>query len=123
MSKEAMKRITRDDTEHGVEYYRADEVDSLLAGQPERELNKSGVCEDIQQLCINGDLPWQFEDVIDWITKGEIPAQPPQRKPLNLDELKALWNSQAEHMNQWDELGIDEIVAFAQADHTSKENT
>ena len=34
MSKEAMKRITRDDTEHGVEYYRADEVDALLAEQP-----------------------------------------------------------------------------------------
>ena len=50
-------------------------------------------------------------------------TSPAQRKPLNLDELKALWNSQAEHMNQWDELGIDEIVAFAQADHTSKENT
>lgn len=24
-----MKRLTRDDTEHGVEYYRADEVDAL----------------------------------------------------------------------------------------------
>lgn len=33
MSKEAMKRLTRDDTEHGVEYYRADEVDALLAEQ------------------------------------------------------------------------------------------
>lgn len=34
MSKELLKRLTRDDTEHGVEYYRADEVDSLLAEQP-----------------------------------------------------------------------------------------
>jgi hypothetical protein len=28
-----MKRITRDDTEHGFEYYRADEVDAMLAEQ------------------------------------------------------------------------------------------
>ena len=31
---EAMKRLIRDDTEHGVEYYRADEVDVLMAEQP-----------------------------------------------------------------------------------------
>ena len=32
-----MKRITRDDTEHGVEYYRANEVDSLLTDQPAQQ--------------------------------------------------------------------------------------
>ena len=58
-------------------------VDEALAEQPERELDKSSVCEDIQQLCMNGDLPWQFEDVIDWITKGEIPAQP-QQEPVEV---------------------------------------
>lgn len=31
-----------------------------------------------------------------------------------LTELEALWNSQADVYNQWLELGIDEIVAFAQ---------
>lgn len=30
MSDEALKRLTRDDTEHGVKYYRADQVDALL---------------------------------------------------------------------------------------------
>jgi hypothetical protein len=56
---------------------------------------------------------------------GLVYTTPPatQRKPLTLDELKALWNSQADQMNQWDELGIDEIVAFAQAAHGIKENT
>ena len=34
MSKEATTRPTRDDTEHGVEYYLADQVDALLAEQP-----------------------------------------------------------------------------------------
>lgn len=34
---EALKRLTRDDTEHGVEYYRVDEVDAILA-QPEQPL-------------------------------------------------------------------------------------
>ena len=35
---EALKRITRDDTEHDRHYYLADEVDALLA-QPEQNLN------------------------------------------------------------------------------------
>lgn len=37
-----------------------------------------------------------------------------EEKIMTVDELKDLWNSQADHMNQWDELGLDEIVAFAQ---------
>lgn len=31
-----------------------------------------------------------------------------------LEELKNAWNAQADKYNQWDELGHDEIVAFAQ---------
>ena len=31
-----------------------------------------------------------------------------------VDELRDEWNASADHMNQWDELGIDEIVWFAQ---------
>ena len=33
---------------------------------------------------------------------------------MTLDELEAAWNAQADPFNQWEELGIDEIVAFAQ---------
>lgn len=33
---------------------------------------------------------------------------------MSIDELEAAWNAQADAMNQWDELGIDEIVDFAQ---------
>jgi hypothetical protein len=33
---------------------------------------------------------------------------------MSIDELKAAWNAQADAMNQWDELGLDEIVDFAQ---------
>ncbi|SBV37806.1 hypothetical protein STPYR_12749 [uncultured Stenotrophomonas sp.] len=33
---------------------------------------------------------------------------------MTIDELKTAWNAQADAMNQWDELGIDEIVDFAQ---------
>lgn len=49
--------------------------------------------------------------------------QPAQQKPLTLQELEAAWNAQADHMNTWDELGLDEIVAWAQAAHNIKENT
>ena len=33
---------------------------------------------------------------------------------MTLDELEAAWNAQADPLNQWEELGLDEIVAFAQ---------
>ena len=33
---------------------------------------------------------------------------------LELAELEAAWNAQVDPMNQWSELGLDEIVAFAQ---------
>lgn len=33
---------------------------------------------------------------------------------MNIDQLKAAWNAQADKHNQWDDLGIDEIVSFAQ---------
>jgi hypothetical protein len=33
---------------------------------------------------------------------------------LTLDELEAAWNAQADAFNSWNELGIDEIIWFAQ---------
>ena len=33
---------------------------------------------------------------------------------MGLDELEAAWNVQADMQNQWQELDLDEIVAFAQ---------
>ena len=31
-----------------------------------------------------------------------------------VEQLRAAWNAQADAMNSWDELGLDEIVHFAQ---------
>jgi hypothetical protein len=39
------------------------------------------------------------------------------RQVMTVDELKERWNSEADHMNQWDELGLDEIVFYAQTAH------
>lgn len=33
---------------------------------------------------------------------------------MGLEELEAAWNAQADRYNQWCELGLDEIVEFAQ---------
>lgn len=33
---------------------------------------------------------------------------------LSLDQLRDAWNAQADAMNSWDELGIDEIIWWAQ---------
>jgi hypothetical protein len=32
----------------------------------------------------------------------------------NIEELKEMWNKAADKNNQWEELGLDEIVHFAQ---------
>jgi hypothetical protein len=42
------------------------------------------------------------------------PEGPSNEELLGLDELKAAWNSQADAFNSWDELGVDEIIWFAQ---------
>jgi hypothetical protein len=42
---------------------------------------------------------------------------------LGLDELQALWNAQADRFNEWTELGIDEIIAFAQQQAVARYGT
>jgi hypothetical protein len=42
------------------------------------------------------------------------PVGPTGEELLGLDELKAAWNSQADAFNSWDELGVEEIIWFAQ---------
>lgn len=40
---------------------------------------------------------------------------------MTLDELEAKWNSRAGSMNKWSDLGLDEIVWFAQQIATAQE--
>jgi hypothetical protein len=42
------------------------------------------------------------------------PEEPTDEELLSADDLKTAWNAQADAANSWDELGIDEIVWFAQ---------
>jgi len=37
-------------------------------------------------------------------------------KSITLEELEARWNASKDQFNQWGELGLDEIVAFAQSE-------
>lgn len=34
---------------------------------------------------------------------------------MGVDVLKSSWNEQADEHNQWDSLGLDEVIEFAQA--------
>jgi hypothetical protein len=36
------------------------------------------------------------------------------KNPLTVDELREAWNAQADLANSWDNLGLDEIIEFAQ---------
>ena len=52
---------------------------------------------------------------------ADVPAVPEGREPasvvgelLGLDQLEATWNAQADAANGWDELGLDEIIVWAQ---------
>jgi hypothetical protein len=42
------------------------------------------------------------------------PVGPTDEELLGLDELRDAWNAQADAVNSWDELGMDEIICFAQ---------
>jgi hypothetical protein len=43
-----------------------------------------------------------------------LPAAPTDDELLGIDELRHSWNEQADAANSWDELGLDEILCFAQ---------
>jgi hypothetical protein len=47
--KEAMKKLMRDDTEHGKEYYLASEVDALLSKQEQGEPDYKTLAIQLQQ--------------------------------------------------------------------------
>lgn len=36
------------------------------------------------------------------------------RRSMTIDDLSEAWNAEVDAWNQWDSLGLDEIVAFAQ---------
>jgi hypothetical protein len=74
---EALKRITRDDTEHDKEYYLALEVDALLA-QPEQE-PVAWMRHDGQRVTTASDR----HNYSDYETRYSIPlyTTPQQRKP------------------------------------------
>ena len=79
---EALKRIARDDTEHGKEYYSADAVDALLAEQQ----------EPVAIVAVDGVGQIQ----VGWITKPQhndklYTSPPAQRKPLTGDEIQECW--------------------------------
>jgi len=42
------------------------------------------------------------------------PAAPSDEELLGVDELRDAWNAQADAANSWDELGMDEMLCFAQ---------
>jgi hypothetical protein len=39
---------------------------------------------------------------------------PTDEELLGMDELRDAWNAQADALNTWDELGLDEIICWAQ---------
>jgi hypothetical protein len=44
----------------------------------------------------------------------ELTQPDPEGGLLGLDDLRDAWNAQADAANSWDELGLDEIICFAQ---------
>jgi hypothetical protein len=45
---------------------------------------------------------------------ASVVEQPSDEELLGLDQLEAAWNAQADPANGWNELGLDEIIAWAQ---------
>ena len=80
-----MKRLTRDDTEHGVEYYRADEVDAILAEQPAKE-PITWMCKAFDGEACEQSNHDECENPIPLYTT------PPKRKPLTDDQKLVCWS-------------------------------
>lgn len=54
----------------------------------------------------------EWSDVIDRVRTAL--ATDPQGEVLSVDQLRDAWNAQADAANSWDELGMDEIICWAQ---------
>ncbi len=63
--------------------------------QPQEELSKLTAADDINQLCMMGELPIQFEDLADWVADGKWPVNTDApTKQLVETLLRALENEQ-----------------------------
>ena len=117
---EAMKRLIRDDTEHGVEYYRADEVDVLMAEQPAQHEPVAWVCEGSEPDEKHGIDYWPG-DVDDLPIGTQLYTSPPQRTWVGLtDEKMADYLGDRYHSMTENEL---EFFRLGEAAHGIKENT
>jgi hypothetical protein len=46
---------------------------------------------------------------------NSMTSENPPLQPLSVEELREQWNSQADHFNEWESLGLDEQFEWAQA--------
>jgi hypothetical protein len=88
-----MKKLMRDDTEHGKEYYLASEVDKALA-QPAQEL---------LVFCMHWEDRWGCNHYVDPKEPHPINAEPlyttspaaqPAPVPLNGSQIRVLWEQE-----------------------------
>lgn len=115
-----MKRIKRDDTEHGVEYYQANEVDALLAeqpAQPQQEPDETLLsfyqATDFQSLVaameghikkLQGKLQSNPHTAIDaWNNRAMLAAapQPAQQEPVQRYSLDGDGGMEIDHLGAW----------------------
>jgi hypothetical protein len=74
--------------------------------------------EKLDELNCNFNVPNQsslIERALDALAQPESQESgPTDEELLGIEDLEAAWNAQADAFNSWDELGIDEIVWWAQ---------
>jgi hypothetical protein len=56
------------------EWLAANQQGAQPTTEPDAPLSKMDIADAIKTLCVIGDLPDYFDDVADWIVKGEIPT-------------------------------------------------
>ena len=76
--------------------------------RPQGELDEDGYDQ-------NGEGPFPQPDcTLCNYELQPLPAAPTDDELLGVDELRDAWNAQADAANSWDELGMDEMLCFAQ---------
>ena len=69
---------------------------------------------DMYSLSEGYDEPAVLAEARAYLAQPEPAEGPTDEELLGLDELRDAWNAQAVAANSWDELGMDEIIWFAQ---------
>jgi hypothetical protein len=95
------------------------EVRELVVSEIVRNLRTKAVTEKANACHYSSTLLTRAADLLERLAQDHVQgatkmAEPTDEEFLSVDDLRNTWNAEANAVNDWDELGIDEIIWWAQ---------